>query len=202
MLQCYKCNLTKDLECFNKDNRRPRGYQNWCRKCKAESYKKTGKIYRENNKSARNVYNKLWREENKEHLISYNKQYKQHYYYNGGKEIVLAYQNEYTRERRKTDPTFKLTKNMRTRLYNALKGNSKSLRTFEVIGCSPEQLKKYLESKFVADMNWINYGEWHVDHIVPLSKFNLTNPDELKKACHYINLQPLWAADNFLKGNK
>ena len=50
-------------------------------------------------------------------------------------------------------------------------------------------------------MSWNNYGKWHLDHIKPLSSFNLQNIDELKQACHYSNLQPLWAEDNFKKGS-
>lgn len=51
-------------------------------------------------------------------------------------------------------------------------------------------------------MTWENFGEWHIDHIVPLSKFNLTDYEQLKIACHFSNLQPLWAKDNLSKGNR
>lgn len=44
--------------------------------------------------------------------------------------------------------------------------------------------------------------EKDADHVRPLSSFNLENDDDIKKACHYTNLQPLWAVDNIKKGNK
>jgi hypothetical protein len=85
-----------------------------------------------------------------------------------------------------------------------LKKNAKSGSAVRDLGCSIEQLKQHLESKFQTNMSWNNYGPtgWHIDHIIPLSKFNLSIREELLKACHYTNLQPLWAIDNICKGNK
>lgn len=72
----------------------------------------------------------------------------------------------------------------------------------QAMGCSGQELKRYLESKFQPGMSWDNYGVhgWHIDHIVPLSSFNLSDPEDYKKACHYTNLQPMWAIDNIKKG--
>lgn len=63
-----------------------------------------------------------------------------------------------------------------------------------------KQLKKHLEIKFTKGMSWENYGKWHVDHIKPCAKFDLTKESEQRKCFHYTNLQPLWAIDNFKKG--
>ena len=55
-------------------------------------------------------------------------------------------------------------------------------------------------------MSWNNHGfgndKWHIDHIDPLDSFDLTDPMQLKEACHYTNLQPLWQPDNLHKSNK
>lgn len=70
------------------------------------------------------------------------------------------------------------------------------------LGCSIEQLKEYLAARFQPGMSWSNHGEWHIDHIVPLSSVDLEDQEQLLKVCHYSNLQPLWAGDNSRKGNK
>jgi hypothetical protein len=72
------------------------------------------------------------------------------------------------------------------------------------LGCTIPELKFYLESKFQPEMTWDNwsYEGWHIDHIIPLDSFDLSNKEEFLKACHYTNLQPLWAEENFKKNNK
>src|SRR5690606_37373312 len=103
--------------------------------------------------------------------------------------------------RKLQDPRFKLIFNLRNRLRKALKGNTRDKGFLKLLGCDPDQLKLHLESKFQPGMSWDNYGEWHIDHIKPLANFDLTDKEELKKACNYSNLQPLWAADNLSKGS-
>jgi hypothetical protein len=108
------------------------------------------------------------------------------------------------KERYKNDVIFKLRELIRSRLNHAIKNNQKIGSSITNLGCSIDELKTYLESKFQPGMTWDNYGRngWHIDHIKPLSKFNLSDPKEFKMACHYSNLQPLWAKDNLRKGSK
>ena len=81
-------------------------------------------------------------------------------------------------------------------------GKKTNIETVKDLGCSIEELKTHLESQFQPRMTWDNYGKWHIDHIKPLSNFNLENKEEFKEACNYKNLQPLWAKDNLIKGAK
>ena len=74
---------------------------------------------------------------------------------------------------------------------------AKKTKTFDLIGCDPISLKDFLEKKFIEGMCWGNYGEWHIDHIIPLS--SAKTEEEIYKLCHYSNLQPLWAIDNLKK---
>lgn len=116
--------------------------------------------------------------------------------------------NLYEKNRKKIDVQYKLKKILRSRITNAIKNKNgkKIYKTKELLGCSSMYVQDYLESLFQPGMSWDNHGlgddKWHIDHIVPLDAFDLTNPEEQKKACHYTNLQPLWQKDNLRKSNK
>lgn len=97
---------------------------------------------------------------------------------------------------------FKITSILRSRLYYAIKHKSKKGSAVKLLGCSVEEFKKYLETLFSQGMSWDNHSKWHIDHIKPLSSFNLEDAEQLKIACHYRNLQPLWAIDNLCKSSK
>jgi len=123
-----------------------------------------------------------------------------------GKEVI----RKYDKERQKTDPVYKLSKLIRSRLLIFLKATNmkKSKKTFEMVGCTPEFLKKYLEKQFYPHpitnekMTWKNhtfYG-WHVDHKTPLS--SAKSPEDLERLIYYTNLQPMWAEENWKKNNK
>ena len=101
-----------------------------------------------------------------------------------------------------TDEKFKLIQNLRKRVYNALKGITKSDTTKNLLGCSIEYLKQHLENQFQLGMTWDNYGKWHVDHKKPCCKFDFTKIEQQRECFHYTNLQPLWAIDNLKKSGK
>lgn len=109
--------------------------------------------------------------------------------------------NKLRREKRHIDIDYKLLCNLRCRLYASLKTNSKSKRTLELLGCSVEELKQHLENQFTKGMSWDNYGDWHIDHIKPCAKFDLSKPEEQLVCFNFKNLQPLWALDNLKKGS-
>lgn len=124
-------------------------------------------------------------------------------YYNLNKAAINASKTEYRRNKRRTDPMYRLRDNLRSRLNKAIQGSYRAGSAVNDLGCSIKDLKKHLEAQFQPGMTWDNYGRtgWHIDHIVPLDSFDLTKLKEVQKACHYTNLQPLWAKDNIKKGN-
>jgi 5-methylcytosine-specific restriction endonuclease McrA len=84
----------------------------------------------------------------------------------------------------------------------ALRQENKTGSAVRDLGCSINEFREYLSSKFSEGMTWENYGEWHIDHIIPLSKFNLSKRVEFLKAAHFTNLQPLWEQANLAKSNR
>lgn len=111
---------------------------------------------------------------------------------------------QYVRERRRTNPQENLAATIRKRVSEALKVKSikKLHSTSELLGCSFAFLKKHIESQFKDGMSWENRSSFHIDHIRPLASFDLTDPEQLKAACHWTNLQPLYPKENLKKSKK
>lgn len=146
-----------------------------------EKRKATATKWRKTNSKKYNETRAKWRDKNRDKI---NQQYRDSYHSNAN---------------------IKIARTMRSRIRKVLKGIKKYQSTVEYIGVKDvKELMSYLETKFLAGMNWENYGQdgWHVDHIIPLSSFDLSDDKEAYKAFHYTNLQPLWAKDNLAKGNK
>jgi len=199
---CLKCKESKDMCEFGKDKNRHDGLQPLCKGCNKE-YKHT--YYLKNKKKildkSKNYYMdnkeyvmnrvKYWGDNNQEKVKSYKKNYVLK-----NRDII----NKRMSERKKNDPILKLKMLYRSKINKIL--GSKTEKTFDLIGCSPSELKTHLEKQFVVGMRWDNHGlfGWHIDHIIPIS--SAKNKEELNKLCHYTNLQPLWALDNIQKRAK
>ncbi len=144
---------------------------------------------------------KAWYQENKEHRKEYLKQYRER-----NIDRIRETKRNYQKEKRHTDPIYKLISNFRTAIYTVLKENKldKYSNYFNMVGYSPLDLKEHLEKQFKDGMNWDNYGEWHVDHIKPISSFIFENcDDEQFKECWALNnLQPMWGDENIKKGSR
>lgn len=112
--------------------------------------------------------------------------------------------NTYCKQYRKSNPNARLSHALRTRLKAVLNGKVKKISAIKDLGCTVNELKAYLESKFLPGMSWENYGfrGWHIDHIVPFCKFDLTDIEQQRAVCHYTNLQPMWWQDNLKKGGR
>lgn len=98
-------------------------------------------------------------------------------------------------------PRYFIERRLRARLLKKLKAArvKKNIGTWELVGCSPQHLIEHLEKQFTQGMTWDNHGKWHVDHIVPCARFDLTDTEQQRRCFHFTNLQPLWASDNLKK---
>jgi len=208
---CRTCLIEKNIDCFSIERKKIKGklyeyLKTRCKECDKEYLAK----YHSLNKDRNNDKKKAYRAENKEKI---SEQRKAKYQLN--KDFILArcrekrkspqYKtrvNEYHRNRRETDPLFKLQITLRNRIRKILNGWSKSASSEVLIGCSWEELKSHLESLFQEGMTWENHGNkgWHIDHIIPLSSGKTLK--EIEELCHYTNLQPLWWHENLSKGSK
>jgi len=197
--RCGNCKTYKILENFYNVKNGLFNKSSFCKCCKQRKQK----ILRKKNKLKISEYRKNYRKRNKDKIREYNKKYYQEYAKNN-KDKINNRRKKNRKKRRKSDPKFVITQRLRCRLRCALAGESKSAPTLSLLGCSVEYLVKHLENQFTDGMNWDNYGlyGWHIDHIKPCASFDLTKEEEQRKCFHYTNLQPLWAKDNYAKGDK
>jgi hypothetical protein len=218
MKVCSKCKVEKPTERFSKNKARKDGLQPYCRDCckevsskyrqeNREKLRLSNKKYSKENNEKVKLKNKKWRDDNKERTAPVFKKY-----YEDNKEKIALRNKKYRNNRGtnlkklryKNDIKYKLGVLLRSRINHALKNNQKSGSAVSDLGCSIEEFKKYLESKFQEGMNWHNHGKfgWHIDHQIPVASFDLTDREQFLKAVHYTNLQPLWWYENLSKNGK
>jgi len=204
---CKKCKVEKSVNKFHLDKSRRDGRFVYCNEC----VRKLSKEYYSKNRDR--ILKKVM-QYNKENS-GRKKEYFRGYYVKNKGRLKPRYQEyrsthkiehsdylkEWTKKKRRTDINYKLKFNIRKRIWAAVRNNGKSKSAIELLGCTIEELKKYLEDRFKNGMTWKNYGRrgWHIDHIVPCSKFDLSKKEEQLKCFNYTNLQPLWAKDNLRK---
>jgi hypothetical protein len=177
------------------------------------------KIYVENNRESVNAQQAIWRLENKEKYQEYNREYSINYRENN-KESIAENKREWEKHKVKTDPSFKIKKNLsraisRGLAVNGTKKNNQSCWNF--LGYSIDELKQHLEYLFDPWMTWNNHGQynpkiwddnnsatwtWQIDHIMPHSTFKYSSMEDknFKKCWALENLRPLSAKQNVLDG--
>lgn len=159
------------------------------------------KKWREKNKDKLNDYHKEWSEKNREHLREYHAKWREE-----NREPLNEYKRIYEKTKKDSDPSYRLASYTRTAIYTCLKERNinKYKNTFDLLPYTLEDLIVHLENKFQDGMNWENYGQWHLDHIKPMSSFVFENPEDkqFQECWSLTNLQPLWGQENLSKGSK
>ena len=159
------------------------------------------KKWRDSNKEYMSNKSKTWYEQNKEHRKEYLKEYREN-----NVDKIRQIKRDYERNRKARDPLYKLISNFRTAIYTVLKESNvdKYGHYFDILEYTPEQLINHLELQFKDTMCWDNYGEWHVDHKLPITHFNISEmgDEEFMRCWSLDNLQPMWGIENIRKSNK
>lgn len=214
---CSKCKIDLEISNFNKNKSRSDGYGLYCKNCRTIKRKEQ----RSRTGEKDNQRTKIWREKNPDKYKQSNEKYlKNNFekakkavnkYQKNNREKIKKFKCEYNKKKILTDPLFKLKKNIRTLITLSIKrrGLNKNNNTVNILGCSFEKFKKYIESKFAPWMNWDNYGKyngtlnfgWDIDHIMPMS--SAKTEQDVFRLNHFINLQPLCSKINrdIKKGN-
>ncbi|MFC1453599.1 hypothetical protein ACFLQL_00275 [Verrucomicrobiota bacterium] len=192
MKKCTKCNIEKPLEMFGKHSCRKDGLRLWCKTCE---HTRQINWYLSNAKKER-IRIKKWRK----NKPNYNKQWK----LNNPDRVRLITKRGH--EKRRNTIIGRLEHSMSTAVYLAVKNNKAGRHWENLVGYTINELKQYLESKFLSEMSWDNYGRngWVIDHIIPKSFFKYTKPEdqEFQYCWSLDNLQPMWDKDNLIKYNK
>lgn len=211
--RCLKCQRKRLAKFFSKRSASSDGLQKICKDCANSNnhkyYKNNKSYYIDRYASNRDILlkrNKKWNKNNQDKTKEHRRKFLKNNpdYYSKYRELNKEKLNTKTRIRDsfrlKNDIIFKLKKNYRNRLYDYYKGSNRSKTSEKIIGISWNGFKLHIEQQFSSGMTWENYGEWHIDHIVPLSSGK--DKKELEKLFHYTNCQPLWAKENLSKSDK
>ena len=188
----------------------------WHEEHKEQDYIK-GKLYREQHREELNEKKKAYRKNNAKKIKMYAEAHReeQRTYRELHKSEIKKYQQtyrennkdklkEYYKTKYKTDIQYKLKSDYLHLTARVIRNKKATPKEMEILGCDYQTLKKHLETKFDKNMNWDNYGVngWHIDHIIPITSFDLTDMEQVKKCFNYRNTQPLWAKDNREKSDK
>jgi hypothetical protein len=209
---CTKCGLLKGMTSFHNDKTRVDGKFPQCKACCAElqrEYSKTerGKIVKQR---ARRKYRQT------ENGIASQKKYESSEKYKAViKKYTSSAKGKYSRHKwqtselgrafyRKYYRNNKLNHSMKTGIGRSLQGNKNGAKWTGLVDYSITELRVHLEKQFKSGMTWSNYGDWHIDHIIPISAFNFTKPEheDFKRCWALSNLQSLWASENCQKNKK
>jgi hypothetical protein len=150
------------------------------------------KEYYKENRNEILIKKKEYDKENSEHKKEYNKNYRKN-----NKPKLMKYARDYSKEWRKTHSHIVAWRRVLSCSLKRL-NKSKEGHTIDLLGYSPHQLKEHLESLFTDGMSWDNYGEWHIDHKIPVCSFSADTPPSVVNALS--NLQPLWATTREING--
>lgn len=211
---CKACQKESSLKWRKANPEKARESQLKWREAHLEKIKECERKRYELNKEEKKKYAREWSINNPEKRREYRRRHSQKMRKinpEGLKEKIKKWRSEnldkirvYDRERRSV-PQVKLNNSIANGIRKTLARGCKGGHHWEsLVGYTIDELKKHLGKQFKDGMSWGNYGEWHIDHKIPVSAFNFKVPEDIDfKLCWNLNnLQPLWAEENMSKSNK
>jgi len=198
---CTKCKIVKESNSFTKCSRNKSGLKSHCKECinayNRENRKEYDREYRLNNKEKKSEAVKKCHSNKKEYYLNYAKEY-----YKKNKKEIQKTKNKYIKNRLLVDNLFVTSTKIRSCIRGVFKkvGFRKKCKTIDILGCSFDEFKSYIEKQFLEGMSWDNHGDWHLDHKIPISWTE--TEEQIYELNHYTNFQPLWSFDNLSKGNR
>jgi hypothetical protein len=219
--RCAKCHCLVSVSCYSKCRHHKDGLHSYCKSCdrriqssgkykKARSTPESKARRLASNRKQENVKARIaWNRSEKgkakarEYHVSEKGKAKVNEWKLANRDTILEKQRRRHRDRMESDINYRISKTLRSRIGSAIRGKCKRGSAIRDLGCTTEEFKVYMSTKFKDGMSWDNWGVrgWHIDHIVPLSCFDLSDREQFLRACHYTNTQPLWAKDNLRKSN-
>jgi len=207
---CTKCNkeLPATIEYFHKEMRGKYGLRSKCKTC---SYIDNRKILMNpgNIEKARISNRKHYSKNKNKYFLRWQKYYETNSEYLKERARKWGHLNldkrKITDKKRRENPMFRLSSNISRSIRQSLFANNKNNAPWEsLVDFTKHELKTHLEKQFKPGMSWENYGEWHIDHKIPIAAHNFTKPEheDFKRCWALKNLQPMWAKDNISKGAK
>jgi hypothetical protein len=213
---CSKCFVKFPVEMFSKEKKNKGGLKAQCKNCDREyrnriknskEFKEKMKDYRIRNRERLLHMGREYRKRNREELLVSAREYKRENrdkmseYQRVYREKNKEKRSNYLKNKFRDDPKYRIEILLRQRFRSTVSKKHKYCSAIRLLGCTVDEFKIYLESKFKEGMTWENHGKygWHIDHIKPCAFFDLTNPEQQKICFHYTNLQPLWAIENLKK---
>ncbi len=180
---CNKCGVNKPASEFFSDRDKVDGLTTFCKPCKLKS-------------------NRRWKENNREAYDRASLNYRRRH-----KAKKSVYDKEYGANRRDNDEEYVYNRRILSGVRHLVQRQYKGSKYEKYLGCSVASFRKHIESQFQEGMSWDNYGDhrndgWSIDHIIPVSMFDLRSEDDRYKCFHYTNAQPLWWWQNQMKHTK
>jgi len=174
--KCTSCNNELNVDQFGtyKSKNGTVKVRSECKACRVQRESERNKA----NPERHNEYSKAWKSKNKD--------------------AIRVYENARVKEKRKVDVQFQIRTDLTSHLRHFVSKRRVEIRGLE---CDHEQFKDWFEYQFQEGMSWNDPKTWEIDHVIPLSCFDLTNNSQYCIACHWTNTRPTTALENKKKNN-